>query len=93
MDLIVIDMFEDFIMSEACSRYYALGSEVTSDAQNTTLWINYRTHASLCKIAAKACLNYLKTKNFNKLVLKFSKLDLNDNVNILRLEYSKIKTT
>jgi hypothetical protein len=91
MDLIVKDMFEDFIMSEACSRYYALGNEVTSDAQNVTLFINYTNHASLCKMAAKACVNYLENKNFDKLLLEFRMLDLNDHINVLRLEYSKIK--
>lgn len=91
MKTLVTEMYEDFIMSEACSRYYALDTEGTNNAQDELLVINYSEHASLCEKAAKACLSFIKTNNFVKLVIDFKMLELYDNINVLRLKYEEIK--
>lgn len=60
-------MYEDFIISEAYSRYSAVVGNCDSDddvyAQDMLWEIKQNDHADFCKSAAKACLDFLKTNN------------------------------
>lgn len=91
MELVVREMYENFLIMEACSRYYSLGTEANSDAQDVLMFINYSDHATLCKKGAKICCDFLKNKKFLLLVTEFVKLELFENVNTLRLKYMEIK--
>lgn len=92
METIVTEMYENFIMSEACSRYYALvGDDDDAEAQNFPWYIDYMEHASQCKKASKACLNFLKTKNLIKLVIELKRLGLYEDINVIKTNYNEIK--
>lgn len=92
METLVTELYENFIMSEACSRYYALvGDDDDAEAQNVAWYIDYMEHVSLCKKAAKACLNFLKTNNLVKLVLELKRLELYEDINVIKTKYAEIK--
>lgn len=78
MEDLVRELYENFLMSEACSKYYAIAGQ-ESEAQDVMLYIRYMDHANLCKNAAKACSEYLKTKNEYLLFKKLKVLGL-DNI-------------
>lgn len=69
-------MYEEFIMSEACSKFYALLGEEDSEAQNLDLHLDYMAHASFCKSVSEVCKDYLKTKNITNFILKLKRLGL-----------------
>ena len=79
MDKLISEMYEDFIMSEACSQFYHVTGEDT-EAQDWLLDIRLTKHIELCKKGAKACKDYLNTKDLIKLVLEFTLLELDENV-------------
>lgn len=85
MDDIVKEMYEDFIMSGACSKYYSRSMEdYNHEAQDILYSYRYLRHAKLCEKAAEACKEYLKTKNKSKLLTRFLFLGLKENVLILK---------
>jgi hypothetical protein len=77
---LVIEMCEEFLMSESCSRYLALGSETNNEGQDLILYFDYIQHANLCMEASIHCKNYLRTKDINKLLLGLKKLGLRDSI-------------
>jgi hypothetical protein len=81
MEQIVREMYEDFLISAECSRYYSLLGEEDHEAQDMFLFIKLSEHIQLCEKAAEACKNYLKNKNIKKLILDFKALGLSENVN------------
>ena len=58
MENLVRELYEYFLMSEACLKYYALVGE-DSEAQYLILYLRYTEHATLCKNAYIE--NFLKT--------------------------------
>jgi hypothetical protein len=89
MEEFVKEMCEDFKISEAYSRYKAIVGDDT-DAQNVLLYYNYMKHAFYCKKASELCINFLKTKDFNGLILGFKKLKLYNNMKMLKEKYNEI---
>lgn len=77
-------MYEDFIMSEACSKVYAFLGNENFEAQDLQFYSDCIEHASLCKKAAQVCINYLKTKNEKILVSKFRILGLYENIQCIK---------
>lgn len=83
MEPFVIEMYEDFIMSEACSRFYAFDAQ-EFEAQDEVIYNKYMNHAEFCKKAAKVCSDFLKIKDKSRFISKLRKLGLI--VNIIKLD-------
>lgn len=83
MENIVNEMCTDFLMSEVCSRHYAIEGTGDFNAQNILEYCELMDHAILCRNAAIACKEYLNTKNVLTLLSKFRLLGLYDNINII----------
>lgn len=62
MDGVVLDIYEEFVMSEACSRFYAFYAQ-DSDAQDMDIYCDYIEHAKFCEKVAETCKDFLNTKN------------------------------
>lgn len=84
MEDIVIEILEDFIISQTYSEYIAFAGEEDTDAQDLTIYFKYLNHINLCKKGIKACKDFLKTKNVLELIHKFNMLGLYNNVEIIR---------
>ena len=82
-------MCEDFKISEAYSRYKAIVGDDT-EGEDVLLYYNYMKHAFYCKKASEVCINYLKTKDFDGLLLGFKKLELYDNIKMFKVKYKEI---
>lgn len=91
MEDLVNEMYEEFIMSEACSRYYALLGEEDSEAQDLTTYLNYIDHMLLCEKGAKICKNFLKTKDEARLLLELRRLRLYHNITCI-IRFKNIQT-
>lgn len=81
MEKLICEMYEDFIMSEAYSKWYA--EDQDSEAQDVIRYLLYHDHATLCKRGAEVCHSYLRTKNIYLLIYRFRKLELYDNIAII----------
>ena len=75
LNSIVSEMYEDFIISEACSRFYAFESQ-EFEAQDIILYNKYMEHADFCKKVSHVCSQFLKTKNVLKFYCELKKLGL-----------------
>lgn len=84
MENLIGEMYEDFLLSEECSRYYSVaGEDSDCEAQDLLLYIKLQDHILLCKKGALACKDYLKTKNLQKLLLEFRILGLYENIKVI----------
>lgn len=83
MNKIVLEMYEDFIMSEACSNFYSLAGDDT-EAQDWTFYFRMCDHVSLCQKGAQVCKDYLKSKDVGKLLLEFKLLGLQENILVIK---------
>lgn len=85
---LISEMMDEFLMSEACSRYYALAGNDNHEAQDLDWYIKYDQHAILCGQAALACEEYLNTKDKKRLIFVFAVLGLHECIyKILKSEY------
>lgn len=82
MEMVVIDMWNDFLMAFECSRIYRLIGADT-DAQDWALFFELTDHMELCRKGARACKKFIKTKDEAKLIRKFRALELEQNALII----------
>ena len=76
-------MYEDFIMSEACSQFYRVAGQDT-DAQDWLLDTRLGEHIALCKKGAIVCKDFLNNKDLRKLLLEFTLLELHENILVIK---------
>lgn len=80
MEEVVKEMYEDFVISEALSRFYGFSQWGCEDeAQKWNWFLEYDKHAETCKKAAEACLEFLNTKDVNTLILRLNVLGFKEN--------------
>jgi hypothetical protein len=80
IDILVREVYEDFLISESCSRYLAHNGETDNEGQDLFMYIKYLEHANLCRKATILCQNYLRTKNINQLIVELHKLGLESSI-------------
>lgn len=83
-------MYEDFLISEACSRFLAFDNQ-QYEAQDIVTYFKYIEHANLCKKAAKVCCDFLKNNDIQLFILRLKILGLQNNVLYLKLFLNKYK--
>lgn len=81
MDDIVKELWEEFLMSEACSRFFQYAGDDDQEAQDFTKSEVYYQHTLTCRLAAEACEVYFKTKDLNRLLNELKSLGV-ENINI-----------
>ena len=82
METIAQEMYEEFIMSAACSEFYKFyGQE--GEAQDLLLYYKYSEHAALYTNAAQICSDFLKTKDLSRLFFQLRVLGLEDSISYI----------